>query len=1008
MQSTLIANRYVVLEQLGAGTMGIVYLVYDRLGGQKLALKQVLMSDSEQRLAITREFRTLSTLRHPNIVSVIDYGSHESQPYFTLEYLPNAFTFDQAPYPKIEMFIQMLQALDYLHHRGILHLDLKPSNILVTPEGVVKLLDFGLALDSHNEHHQFVGGTLDYMAPELFMRTKPTFASDLWSVGVILYRSLCEKHPFNNSDPSQLITSVLRDLPDLRGIDSPLALIIQRLLMKDPSSRYASAAELIQALCLATQRPIPNESQAQREGFLQAASFVGRQHEYAMLIRALHEVKSNLAQLWFIEGEAGVGKSRLLDEVRIHALVDGFVVLQGQDVELGALPYQAWREPARKLVLTGELTEFNASVLKELVPDIDELIGIHVPDCLSLTPQANRDRLMRALLDRLQALQAPLLIILEDVHWANESLDLLKLLLPHLEHLPILILASYRSDEKPKVAQEFATAQRMTLERFTQEALSDLSASIIGKNNSTPQLIQRLAQETEGNALFMVEVVRALAEEAGSLDDIHRKTLPEKIFTGGMVNILRRRLSKVPTEALSMLKLAATFGRVIDLAILKTLGIQELEMLLHQCSEVAVLEAYQGEWRFHHDRLREVLIDDLPVHERAHLHQQIAQALERVYPNHLNYAEVLADHWYMAGNHDRELFHVLKGIQHLIDISADYARAQRLLERCLAHHISTSFADLYFWLGYIEEKQGNFKQAYAHYQISLSHQPDLARQATLLNRLGYVNWRLGNNAEAQDYAQQALSLGEQAQDTSNIALSHQLLGNLAISMSHYLLANDHYQHSLTLRRQLGDRYGIAMILGNLGMVCMHQGNYRLAQHYQSESLAIRQHIGDRSGIGYCLSNLGEIAFHEADYSLAYQHYRESLAIFYELADQRMVSNLEALNSMIMVDLGEYESAQHHLRQAIHSALTLDALPNYLSALLAAAYGQQDIQQVAEWLGLIQKYNSHMDVDDDLRWQRLMQRCQSDLDEADLELALARGNGHEIRPVLEHLLQHLSA
>jgi len=106
---TLIGSRYEVVDTLGAGGMGVVYLVNDKLRNQQVALKQVLLSNEIQRLAITREFRTLSTLRHPNIVSVIEYGSHENQPYFTMYYLHNAQPLDQSSDHKIELFIQMLQ-----------------------------------------------------------------------------------------------------------------------------------------------------------------------------------------------------------------------------------------------------------------------------------------------------------------------------------------------------------------------------------------------------------------------------------------------------------------------------------------------------------------------------------------------------------------------------------------------------------------------------------------------------------------------------------------------------------------------------------------------------------------------------------------------------------------------------------------------------------------------------------------------------------------------------------
>ena len=236
----LIANRYEVLEKLGAGGMGAVYLVQDKLRNQKVALKQVLMGDDVQRLAITREFRTLSTLRHPNIVGVIEYGFHEKQPYFTMEYLPNAKSFETLKEQKLEGFVQILQALGYLHRRGILHRDLKPANVLINADGLVKVLDFGLALDKTRGKSGSVEGavgTLNYMAPELIMEESPSIGSDLWAVGVMLCEALTGHHPFDISNPMKLIIALAQQSPNLEGLDDRLSEVLGRLLAKDPSER---------------------------------------------------------------------------------------------------------------------------------------------------------------------------------------------------------------------------------------------------------------------------------------------------------------------------------------------------------------------------------------------------------------------------------------------------------------------------------------------------------------------------------------------------------------------------------------------------------------------------------------------------------------------------------------------------------------------------------------------------------------------------------------------------
>src|SRR5690606_19532390 len=136
-----------------------------------------------------------------------------------------------------------------------------------------------------------------------------------------------------------------------------------------------------------------HETAAIRESFLQSAQFVGRDAELKELTNALKEAIASRGSAWLIGGESGVGKSRLMDELRTRALVQGALVLRGQGVSGGGLPYQFWREPLRRLVLAMEIDELEAGILKDLIPDIEHLLERTIPDPIPLDGSAYQQRL---------------------------------------------------------------------------------------------------------------------------------------------------------------------------------------------------------------------------------------------------------------------------------------------------------------------------------------------------------------------------------------------------------------------------------------------------------------------------------------------------------------------------------------------------------------------------------------------------------------------------------------
>jgi hypothetical protein len=705
---TVILNRrYILHEALGSGGMGIVYRATDRLNGQTVALKQVKTAPealsfaskadghTSLHLALAGEFRTLSSLRHPNIISVLDYGFDAArQPYYTMEYLPNAQTLIDAGkggtrLDHLHLIVQMLQALVYLHRRGILHRDLKPGNVMIT-QGQVKVVDFGLSITTKSPSVKHVtqttAGTLAYMAPELFQGEPVSRASDLYAVGVMAYELFAGRHPFNVNNLAMLVNETLNKPADVRsiGLDEPLADVLERLLAKTEQDRYSDVGDVIRDLCQAADLPLPPETVAIRESFLQAAKFVGRDIEFSQLADALDEALAGHGSTHLVGGESGVGKSRLLDELRTLALVKGALVLRGQAVSEGGSTYHMWRDVLRWLSILTDLNDEEASILKALVPDLSDLLDRPIADAPVLDAQLTQKRLFVLTTELFRRQAQPLVVILEDLQWAgSESLAFLNHLKTQAVSLSLLLIGNYRDDERPHLPEEIPDTNVLKLHRFSKAAIRELSVSMLGSMGKEPHVVELLERETEGNVFFVVEVVRALTEDSGHLDEIGRRTLPERIFAGGIQEVVQRRLRQVPENDYPLLRLAATAGRDLDLKVLQALdGDMDLITWLGICSNAAVLEMQGDRWRFTHDKLREHLLYDMQEADRIRNHRHVAEAIEITYPDHLEQSAALAYLWHIARHDDKELhYSELAGRQELKNNA--YAEGISFLHRAL-------------------------------------------------------------------------------------------------------------------------------------------------------------------------------------------------------------------------------------------------------------------------------------------------------------------------------------
>jgi tetratricopeptide (TPR) repeat protein len=263
-------GRYQILERIGAGGMGVVYRARDTQLKRSVALKVVgerAPMGGNARARLLREARTASTLNHPNICTIYEAGEADGEAYIAMELVEgrplNAMVSDDGlPAETVIRYgVQIADALAHAHERGVIHRDLKSPNVIITPEGRPKVLDFGLAKQVIQGSEETtlsevelteagaVVGTLSYMAPEVLSGESADARSDLWALGVMLYHAVTGRLPFRGSTAYEITSAILRDSAPLPARAPPgLAAIIRRLLAKPPGERYQRAGEVRAAL----------------------------------------------------------------------------------------------------------------------------------------------------------------------------------------------------------------------------------------------------------------------------------------------------------------------------------------------------------------------------------------------------------------------------------------------------------------------------------------------------------------------------------------------------------------------------------------------------------------------------------------------------------------------------------------------------------------------------------------------------------------------------------------
>ena len=678
-----ILGSYRVLSELGRGGNGVVYRAEDLKRGGTVALKTLLWGDPAEVLRFKQEFRTIADIMHRNLATLYELASDNGRLFFSME-LVEGVTFSEwlrADARRIRpAFAQLANGLQALHGAGRIHRDLKPSNVLVSRDGRVVILDFGLAValgreGAHQTTLSRAKGTPAYMAPEQALSRPVTAACDWYSVGVLLYEAITGRLPFEGSGLEVVIAKVESTpaTPSELGVLVPedLESLCMSLLDRD-AERRPVAAEVLERLQAGDGYLAPTTSApAQTAHALHA--IVGRDGHLRAMLDAFQELRKRRPVMVLVHGNSGMGKTTLLQSLRGElGSRERVLVLHGKCYERESVPYKALDGPIDLLVqYLASLTRADAAAL--LPRDVHsiarvfpvlrrvEVIAQAPPPLVEIPdPQELRRRAfagMREVFARISD-RGPLVLCVDDLQWGDaDSADLLIHLLRGPEAPPFLFIGCYRREDEEASAfirsirqrgRGLPDAKEIRVDPLSADDARALAESLLAEVGVSADRAAAVALESGGSPFFLHELAahgHDLSGEAGvTLEDV-----------------LRLRIQSLPEVARALLEVVAVAGRPVPLSTAAFAaqlpdGAQS-STLAALCSVRLARLTSSGSGESldaYHDRVRETVLNGLAAARLSGLHRRLGHALEAgsdVDP------EVLALHFEGAGDSARAGWH---------------------------------------------------------------------------------------------------------------------------------------------------------------------------------------------------------------------------------------------------------------------------------------------------------------------------------------------------------------
>lgn len=954
----IINNRYRPVKELGQGGMGIVYLVEDTLRDNMLfalkTIKQNILNKfrNTSTEAFKNEYEIMMRLKHPNLTRVYDFGIDKGNYYIVMEYLKGRLLREcriNSNKAGIEIIVQILRTLEYIHSRNIVYRDINPRNIIIFKNNA-KLMDFGLS-GSIKKKEESIRGTMLYMPPEA-LSGNIAYSSDIFSTGIVFYEILTGSFYYDSRNRSfSNIVHLLDDLDKYEAFQNrcmkeiknqSLRKIVQKMTSYHKSDRYEHCSEVIADINSKLNCNYEYETAETKKSYVLGNAFADRIDELCHLKASINY--DDKGSFYICTGPPGIGKTRLFFEFKKYCKLNNLIFMETSCIEGNSDNYRSFSEILSQLILLSPkaLLESYGRYLKLILPENPYLKQYISPDIRN-DPRMLRDVIVHNITDYIiefvrKSEGHKYLIYFNDLQWIDSGSAyilnyLLKMINADKEICSRLML--YANVNKQKLQDNKILSDIFNMKGIMTYELSPLGIegvheyieNIFGSSflsKSIKDAIRDIRELVGGNPLFLEELIKSLIENNIIIKDkkywrllkaVNETDIPDNIMDiiNNKINELfkddkKRKILKV----LSLLRLDVNIDTISS--IIKRVSDIDTATILLELENIEILQSFSRQNTSYYSFNSSIIKDQIKksIDNKEEISLFLAETLESL-PISNTLTEEIAYHYLEGRNSDKAIYYYIKcGVKSQESFFNDkaiiyYDTALRLLEESKDYD-KESLVNIMLKKAEILDLTGKFDESEKLYKKSIDISRSISDKSIFAKSYMKYGWLIfikGKYDKALQYFESSLQLYETLMDKEGIgtALSH--IGNVYNSTGQYSKALEYFKKQKKLAEEIRDSQAISLAAGNMGNVFYRMGEYTKSLYYYEIKKKISEDTRNEISLGSVIGNMGNVYLNLCEYEKSLQCYKESRDISEKTGDKRGISMAVGNMGNSYYRLGQY-------------------------------------------------------------------------------------------------------